>query len=85
MSENTDYEKEMFSEWMAHPVTKHLRKWAQNKRKRLKDAWESGQFTASFEAEMISRNAAATGACSVYKEIEEMDFDEVFSEESNEK
>jgi hypothetical protein len=65
---------EQWEEWLQHPCTKALREWAREKLAGLKDEWASGTFTASFDIEMMAKNAGATGACSVYAEVEEMDF-----------
>lgn len=39
--------------------------------------WASGSFTAAFELEMMVKNAAATGACSIYEQVSEMDFNQI--------
>lgn len=43
--------------------------------------WAHGKFTASFEAEMVARNAGATGACSMIKEILEYNHEDLEIEE----
>ena len=72
-SEETPSPKD-WEEWLAHPCTKTLRSWAREQRQSLMEQWAGGNFTASFDIEMMAKNAGATGACSIYAEIEELDF-----------
>ena len=65
---------EMWQEWLESPVTRALREWAQREQDDLKGQWASGAFTDVFQGAMAVRNAAATGACSVYGQIEELDY-----------
>ena len=51
-----------------------LRKWAQVQMDDLKSQWASGAFTDVFQGAMAVRNAAATGACSVYETVKELDY-----------
>lgn len=53
------------------------------KREGLKEAWANGQFTASFDIEMMAKNAGATGACSMISEILNLDVDDLFGEDDN--
>jgi len=64
-------------------MTKRLREWAAEEQQELMNVWSSGGFMASFEAEAIARNAGATGACSVYKQLIELDYD-LINGDSNE-
>ncbi len=66
-----------WSEWLQNPCTKALREWANKERETLKEQWAAGSFSASFDIEMAVRNAGATGACSVYTFIEELDFNQI--------
>ncbi len=50
-------------------------RWASIRRDRLKEDWACGAFSASFEVEMLVKNAGATGAASVYKELMELDYE----------
>lgn len=43
------------------------------------ERFASGNFAASLDAEFIARHAAAQGACSIYKELSELTYQE-FSE-----
>ena len=73
-------EQAEFLEWLEHPVTEQLRAWARRKREALKESWAQGSFSDGFDVAMAVKNAGATGACSAYKEIVEIDF-ETLSEE----
>jgi hypothetical protein len=47
----------------------------------LKDQWADGYYTAAFDTEMIAKNAAATGAASILKDILDISIDDLWSEE----
>lgn len=78
MAEKLD--KETFLSWKAHPVTELLLKWAESKREELKESWASGSFSAAFTTEMLVKNAAATGACSILADIINVDYVDVQGE-----
>jgi len=40
----------------------------------LMELWASGAFTGTFDIEMAVKNAGATGACSVYQFVQELDY-----------
>lgn len=69
-----------FKGWLLLPETAALRRWARVKREALRDAWEEGTFSAAFELEMLVKNAGATGACSILREVEELDFETIIQE-----
>jgi hypothetical protein len=50
-------------------VTQEVFRWLEGKQNDLKDLWAAGAYTASFEVEMLVKNAAATGAHSAYQEV----------------
>lgn len=74
-----------WNEWLQHPCTKALREWAKERREDLKEMWANGDFAASFEVEMLVKNAGATGACSIYTHIEELDFNLIIEGVTNAK
>lgn len=41
------------------------------------EAWANGTFSAAFSVEMAVKNAGATGACSVYEEVIELDYQQI--------
>jgi hypothetical protein len=66
-----------WAEWLDHPATKSLRKWASQQRLELQELWASGVFSAAFEMEMAVKNAGATGACSVFKDVIELNYHQI--------
>lgn len=69
--------KEEWDEWLQHPATKHLRAWAEKERLDLMEQWASGNFSAAFTTEMAVRNAGATGACSIYEMVKDLDYNQI--------
>ena len=72
--------QEEFQEWLSHPVTSWFRKWAEMERLELMELWAGGNFSAAFDIEMAVKNAGATGACSIYKYVMDMDYDQICGE-----
>lgn len=68
---------ELWDEWLQHPCTKRLRYWAEMEREELKEKWASGDFTAAFDVEMAVKNAGATGACSIYVDVINLDYEQI--------
>lgn len=66
-----------WEEWLQHPCTKRLRFWAERERLSLMERWADGNFSAAFDMEMAVKNAGATGACSVYKDLNELDYQQI--------
>ena len=66
-----------WNEWLQHPCTKRLRIWADEQRTDLMEQWANGNFSAAFDMEMAVKNAGATGACSVYVDIRELDYKQI--------
>lgn len=69
--------EEEWNEWKAHPATKSLVKYMQQSRMQLMELWANGDFSAAFSVEMAVKNAGATGACSAYKELMELDYNQI--------
>ncbi len=59
-------------------MTKDLIRWALDRREQLKESWAEGHFSASFELEMLVKNAGATGAASAYKELMELEYEDLY-------
>lgn len=55
--------------------------WVSQEREALKESWANGSFSASLDAEMIAKNAGATGACSAYFEILNVEFEDLYGED----
>lgn len=71
-------EQQLFQEWLQHPVTEQLRKWAKEQRQERMEQWANGDFFASFDSEMTAKNAGAAAACSVYSQIMELEFEVIY-------
>ncbi len=69
--------EEEWSSWLQHPCTKRLLFWANMERTSLMEQWASGNFSAAFDMEMAVKNAGATGACSIYADLLEMDYKQI--------
>lgn len=76
-------EDKAWEEWLTHPCTKALRQWAERKRKGLMEQWAAGNFSDGFDVAMAVKNAGATGACSAYNEVKEMDLTQITTELSD--
>ena len=76
--------EEEWAEWLIHPCTKRLRFWAEHERMQLMTRWSEGEFSAAFDMEMAVKNAGATGACSVYVNLIDPDYQQIVMEPSDE-
>lgn len=73
-----------FREWQQHPVTLLLNKLVGARRQERLDAWEAGDYDASFSAEYIARNSLAKGYCNAMNEVKNLtltDMQEFLDEE----
>jgi hypothetical protein len=61
--------------WLDDPVTMALRAWATERINDRRDMWEGGHFKTPDHFESAIRDSAAQGACSVYREIEALEFE----------
>ena len=75
-SEKVPTEQE-WEEWLQHPCTKRLREWAGVCRQNLMEQWAEGNFSAAFDMEMAVKNAGATGACSVFADLQHPDYQQI--------
>lgn len=73
-----------FKEWLDHPVTRAVKEYLASRRNTLMESWANGEFSAAFSVEMAVKNAGATGACSVYSELAELDFEQLIGEIADE-
>lgn len=73
-----------WDEWLTHPCTKRFRYWAESSRESLKEAWANGDFSAAFDMEMAVKNAGATGACSVFIDVIELNYEKIIIGASDE-
>lgn len=76
-------EEQEFLAWKSHPVTLRLlqllRKWQEG----LKDDWATGQFTEETEFKTAVTQAKALGNLQTCKRIEDLDYDELQQELSD--
>jgi hypothetical protein len=49
-------------------------------REGLKEKWAMGDFSAAFNTEMAVKNAGATGACSMIKDILDFDVEDIYGD-----
>ena len=78
--QNQSPESDRYSEWLQHPVTQDMMLWARKEKIKLMEAWAEGNFTATFSNEMMARNAAATGACSMLEKLINLEYDDLYGE-----
>ena len=86
MPNNSTSQKPSHEQWMLwlnDPVTQALRDWAKEKINERRDMWEGGHFKSADHFESAIRDSAAQGACSVYREIEALDFETVIGVEQD--
>lgn len=76
--------EEDFQLWLGSPVTKLQRLWALKKREGLKELWADGNYSAAFTVEMAVKNAGATGACSILKEVTDPNYQDMIDEVTDE-
>ena len=69
--------EEEWQEWLHHSCTKRLVYWAIKSKQDLMEQWASGDFSAAFSVEMAVKNAGATGACSIYDYLKELDYQQI--------
>lgn len=73
--------KEMFDDWLQHPVTEMLRAVvAPNLRKALHEAWEAGNLTAESVEGTAQLNARAIGEAKAWRKIEQMTYEDMEGE-----
>lgn len=70
-------EEEEWANWTQHPCTKKLRRWALEGKQDLMEKWAAGEFSGAFTTELIVKNAGATGACSIYDAVIELDYNQI--------
>lgn len=75
---------EDFQLWLLSPVTQLQREWARRKREVLKELWADGNYSAAFTVEMAVKNAGATGACSILKEVIDPNYQDMIDEVTDE-
>jgi hypothetical protein len=73
----------MFLLWLEDPVTEVIRAALRRKRQELKDEWENGNVLALSQDEQMLRNAAAIGQAQAFRFLQEMTFEQLQGEMSD--
>lgn len=81
MSLNSKISEEQWNLWLLDPCTQAIREWAKEEVESLRDKWESANFVASLVHEEIARNNAAQGACSILRQIEALNYQDMMGAE----
>lgn len=73
-----------YQAWLLHPTTQAFREYLRKKREYLKEEWANAGFVSSHDVADVYQNAGAVSAASVYKELLELESQDLFGD-SNEK
>lgn len=73
--------EEDFDQWKGHPVTIRLMAILKDVRESARDSWENGAFTDQSKHGSDIKNAQAIGACGIIRQLEELEFKDLFKEE----
>ena len=82
---NPEISLEQWLAWLQDPVTQALRDWAKDKRDERRDMWEGGHFKTADHFESAIKDSAAQGACSVYREVEALEYESIMEGQIDEK
>lgn len=69
--------EEEFQQWKDQGLTQLVMRMMYNRREALKEQWANGSFSDSFDMAMAVKNAGATGACSAYQMILDLDYQDI--------
>ena len=72
---------EEFQSWKAHPTTKRFFQFLKQQRENYKEEWAEARFVNSHDIADVYQNAGAISACSVMKQILEIEADELYEED----
>lgn len=73
-------EAQEWKDWLAHPMTQRLRRFAAARRVSIKDQWEAAGFAAPSQFEMICANIEAQAMCKALSLLEELDYSSIVQE-----
>ena len=73
-------EREEFSEWLLHPVTKVVLNALRQKREDMKNDWEGGSFADYTKDATILVNVGNLGTCKGYAWITDLTYEQLASE-----
>ena len=69
--------KEMYEDWVSHPVSQHYRQLLVEWRKALMEQWEAGAFQVDGDPLKIAiANAGALSECRLLGKLAELDYDQ---------
>ena len=69
--------EEEFQSWRDQGLTQLVLDLIKHRREVLKEQWAVGSFSDSFDIAMAVKNAGATGACSAYQMILDIDYQDI--------
>lgn len=69
-----------FKEWLEHPVTKAVKVHLANRRKRMMEDWAECTPQQFANQEFTLDNAANIGLCRGYKNVIDLEFDEIIGD-----
>lgn len=69
--------EEEFDSWKGQRMTQLVMEVMRKHREALKEQWANGSFSDSFDMAMAVKNAGATGACSAYQMILDLDYQDI--------
>lgn len=69
--------EEEFDSWKSQGMTQLVMEIIRKRRETLKEQWANGSFSDSFDMAMAVKNAGATGACSAYQIILDLDYQDI--------
>ena len=81
MKQSSKISEEQWQAWLLDPVTQWLRDWARQERYERRDMWEGAHFESPVAHEVCMRNSAAIGACSVFRTIEGLNYQDMMGVE----
>lgn len=69
--------EEEFDSWKGQGMTQLFMEVLRKRREGLKEQWATGNFSDSFDVAMAVKNAGATGACSAYQMVLDLDYQDI--------
>lgn len=69
--------EEEFDSWKSQGLTMMVMEVLRKRREVLKEQWANGNFSDSFDMAMAVKNAGATGACSAYQMVLDLDYQDI--------
>lgn len=70
-----------FNDWLAHPITRELKRLLHEKREALKTDWEEGRLTFETCEGTAMKSVNAIGKLEAYADIMELEYEDFLTEE----